>query len=130
MNKVYLWKKNGRIVKHLDLTEAKRLDGLGKPDLQVNEDAWKAAGETAYIHNGEIVLGPDPQEQAAKDLEDHQARTDKKLEELDKKKTRPLAAIMKAQFAGATPDAGDVARLNQLEAQTAALRAARNTLSA
>jgi hypothetical protein len=110
------------------LNEAKRLDGLGKPDLQVNLDAWKEAGETAHIHNGEIILGPDPQEQAAKDLQDHQAKTDKQLEELDKKKTRPVAAIAKALVAGTTPDAGDITRLNQLEAQTDALRAARNTL--
>jgi hypothetical protein len=128
MNKVYLWKKDDRILMHTDLVEAKRLDGLENPDLEVNADAWNAAGATAYIHNGEIILGGDPLERAAKDLKDHQSRTDRQLDDLDRKKTRPVAAIAKALAAGNSPDAGDVARLNQLEAETDVLRAARNTL--
>ena len=55
---VYLAKKDGRVVHHTNLQALKELDGIEKPDMQVSDEDFEAAGCIAHIDaSGSIVLG-------------------------------------------------------------------------
>ncbi|GAB6392443.1 MAG: hypothetical protein MdMp014T_1816 [Treponematales bacterium] len=64
--KIYLAKKpDGSVVFHTSLKALKDVDGLDKPDLEVTEEEFSAAGGIARVVKGKIVLG-----KSAEDLEE------------------------------------------------------------
>jgi hypothetical protein len=54
---VYLAKKNGAVIHHTNKAAMKQLDGIAKPDMEITEAEFEAAGGVARIINGEIFLG-------------------------------------------------------------------------
>jgi hypothetical protein len=72
---VYLAKKNGAVVHHTDLGAMKALDGIDKPDMEVTDAEFEAAGGLARIINGKIFLGKTAEEKASeKTAADNAAR--------------------------------------------------------
>jgi hypothetical protein len=54
---VYLAKKDGAVIHHTDKAAMKQLDGIAKPDMEITDEDFEAAGGMARLIGGEIVLG-------------------------------------------------------------------------
>jgi hypothetical protein len=55
---VYLWKKDGVVYHHTDLTAAAKLDGLTEaPDMTISDAEFEAASGLVRLVKGKIVLG-------------------------------------------------------------------------
>lgn len=59
---VYLAKKGGTVVHHTSKQALKEIDGIGKPDMEVSDEQFEAAGGLVRLIDGEIVLGKTPAE--------------------------------------------------------------------
>jgi hypothetical protein len=125
---IYLAKKNGILIIHTDIKAMGDLDGVN-PEKTVSDADWAAAGGSAYIKNGEITLGPDPQKVAERELQDHQARIDKELEGIDLKSIRPIRSALSAIANGETQKADDLEKLAELNAKSEELRVSRETIT-
>lgn len=80
------------------------------------------------IENGEAVVSwtstpRDPADVKAAEDRENNARIVAELEALDRRKARPLGAIVAAQMAGQTPNPLDVSTLAAMEASATELRA-------
>ena len=86
--KVYLAKKNGRVIFNTDLTAMKEIDGISKPDRTVTVEEWEAVDSVAHINAaGEIVLG-EPEDVVARrkelaDLTNEEATLQRELDLTD-----------------------------------------------
>jgi hypothetical protein len=54
---VYLAKKGDQVVHHTNLEAMKELDGIEKPDMEIPDAEFEAAGCMARLVNGEILIG-------------------------------------------------------------------------
>jgi hypothetical protein len=54
---VYLAKKNGTVVHRTGLVAMEVLDGINKPDLEITDEEFEAAGGLVRLINGEIFIG-------------------------------------------------------------------------
>jgi len=80
---VYLAKKDGGVIHHTDLQAMMELDGIEKPDMEISDEEFEAAGCLARLIDGEIFLGKTGAEKTAEEngqriviLKRHLAETD------------------------------------------------------
>ena len=59
---VYLAKKDGGVVHHTSLEAMKQMDGIEKPDMEISDEEFEAAGCQARIINGKIFIGKTDEE--------------------------------------------------------------------
>ena len=98
MKKVYLAKKDGRIIHHTDFDAMQQLDCV-KPEKTVTIEEWEAAGSTAYFDAaGKIVLGI-PADEASKQQEiaELEAEEKKLQSKLDSKDYKVIQASERGQ---------------------------------
>lgn len=92
-----------------------------------DDKAFFVSEQIVTIVDGEAVVSwsavaRDPADILAAEIRESNARIVALLEALDKRKARPLGAIVAAQAAGNAPHPLDVAALSALEAESAELR--------
>lgn len=119
---VYLAKKNGEVIHHTDLAAMKQMDGIETPDLTVSDDDFQAANGLVRIIDGEIFIGPTPEEQAEEARQNRIAEIDQALQAVDTKSARASRSVALAIVQGNPPDETDVQTLSALENQAEALR--------
>jgi hypothetical protein len=119
---VYLAKKNGEVIHHTDLAAMKQMDGIETPDLTVSDDDFQAANGLVRIIDGEIFIGPTPEEQAEEARQNRIAEIDQALLAIDTKSARASRSVALAIVQGNPPDETDVQTLSALENQAEALR--------
>lgn len=125
---VYLAKKDGGVVHHTSLQALKEMDGIEKPDMQVSDEEFEAAGSLVRIIDGKIVLGKTKAEKTAEVNQKRIVEIDTELDDIDRKSGRPARAVSFAVAKGKTPPADDVSKLDEYEKRAAALREERATL--
>ena len=125
---IFLAKKDGKVIYHTDLTAMEQLDGITKPEMTITQKEWEAAGSTAYIEAGKIVLGKTPAEKKADADRKRIVEIDSELKKLDLASIRCSRAVSSALAKGKTPDAEDLKKVNFYEEKVNALRTERGTL--
>jgi hypothetical protein len=121
MGNVYLWKVDERVIAHTNREAAAQLDGLSRePDKTITEDQYSAVGSLARVINNKIVLGKTQREIDDEESQNRIAEIDASFAEIERKMLRPMVAHIKGN-----PQADDVQRLNEYEAELTALRAER-----
>lgn len=122
---VYLAKKNGEVVAHTSKKAMRELDGIEKPDMEVTDAEYEAAGGLKRIINNKIFLGKTPEEKAAEEKEAQIQAWKNELAEIDKEagggRAIRCAALEAAKKAGVS-DSDDVEKLQSLENRAIALR--------
>jgi len=125
---VYLAKKGGIVVHHTSKDAMLELDGISKPDMEVTDAEFEAAGGLARIVNGQIFLGKTDGEKAADTARARIAQIDHELTELNQRQTRSSAEITNALAHSEEPPEESVAYHDQRENTAAALREERRQL--
>ena len=80
---VYLAKKDGGVVHHTSLEAMKQMDGIEKPDMEISDEEFEAAGCQARIINGKIFIGKTDKEKQRADAEVRIRLLKEKLAETD-----------------------------------------------
>jgi hypothetical protein len=125
MENIYLWKENGKIFFHKDLSAAKEVDGLSRsPDIAITETEYEAADGLLRIVNGEIFLGKTDGEKIKEEIQSQINMIKTKLSEIDKKSGAGRAVrslTLKAAEEGGFINE-DYNKLHEFEAQAVSLR--------
>ena len=80
---VYLAKKDGGVVHHTSLEALKEMDGIEKPDMEISDEEFEAAGCLARIIKGKIFIGKTDEEKTDEENEQKIIVLKRKLEETD-----------------------------------------------
>lgn len=80
---VYLAKKDGDVVHHTSLEALKEMDGIEKPDMQISDEEFEAAGCLVRLIDGKIFLGKTEVEKTAEKNEVRIIELKGKLSETD-----------------------------------------------
>jgi hypothetical protein len=80
---VYLAKKDGGVVHHASLEALKEMDGIEKPDMEISDVEFEAAGCLARVVKGKILVGKTDEEKKAEGNEQKIAILQQKLDETD-----------------------------------------------
>ena len=81
---VYIAKKDGGVVHHTSLKALKAMDGIDKPDMQVSDEEFEAAGGLVRLINGKIVVGKTKAEKEEAEKQEKIAEYMGELEEIDR----------------------------------------------
>jgi hypothetical protein len=123
MNTVYLGKKNGVVVHHMDKDAMLDLDGI-VPDKEVTLAEFEAAGGIARIIGNKIILGKTDAERTADAALKRIAEIDRELASIDSRAgtgRAPRALLL--EYAGQAGINGvDVDRLEEAESEAQVLR--------
>jgi chromatin segregation and condensation protein Rec8/ScpA/Scc1 (kleisin family) len=80
---VYLAKKDDGVVHHTSLEALKEMDGIEKPDMEISNEEFEAAGCLARIIKGKIFIGKTDEEKTAEENEQMVIELKRKLAETD-----------------------------------------------
>lgn len=96
---IYLGKKNGTVVHHVNIAAMKQLDGI-EPGKSVTEEEWEAAGSIAHIDAfGEIILGePEDMKAVKNEINSLSAEEAALQSELDSKDYKVIKASETGQI--------------------------------
>ena len=94
MGTIYLAKKNGQVVAHADKQAMWDLDEV-KPEMEISETDYEAAGGIARIIKGKIFLGKTEEEKAEEKTQAEAAKFKAQLNQIDQqaKAGREIRAI-------------------------------------
>jgi hypothetical protein len=90
---VYIARKNGGAVHHASLEAMRQMDGIDRPEMEVSDAEFEAAGGLVRIIGGEIVLGKTEAEQAVETAERRKVEIDAELREIDALSGRAARAV-------------------------------------
>jgi hypothetical protein len=120
---VYLAVKNGKILYHTDIAEMKKA-GITKPDVEMEDEDFKALGGYARIVNGKIVVGMTTDEKTENDRQAQIQGWKDELAHIDKEagagRAVRGAALAAAKKAGVSNE--DTAHLQDFEDRATELR--------
>jgi hypothetical protein len=127
---VYLAIKNGILVTHRDLEAMRTMDGIQNPLRIITQKEWEENGSQAYVKDGQIILGENPQTKIRDKSMERIMEIDKQMEDIENKSIRPSREIAYRMSHGLEPDPYDVASLDKYETELEALRTERKIESA
>ena len=122
MGKVYLAKKGDTVVHHTNLDALKSIDGIKKPDMEISEAEFEAAGGLVRLIDGKIVLGKTEAENARENAETEITRikTEISLRDYRALKAQKLGKAIDTLYPGETEwYKAQLDRISKLEAITA-----------
>ena len=80
---VYLAIKDGGVVHHTSLQALKEMDGIEKPDMEISNEEFEAAGCLVRLIKGKIFIGKTKEEKTAEENEQKVNVLKQKLAETD-----------------------------------------------
>lgn len=98
------------------------IDGISVPDMEVSEADFYRADGLARLIDGAIFLGKTGAEKQAEANAKRAAEIEASLNRIDAKSARASRAVALAVSSGKAPDAADVRKLADLEAEASAPR--------
>jgi len=127
---VYLATKDGAVIHHTSLDAMLEMDGIAKPEMEISDEEFEAAGGVFRIVDGRIVLGKTEAEIVAEKGLVRLGEIDAELDDIDRKSGRPARAVASAIAKGGTASKQDLARLDEFEKQAGDLRKERSAILA